>query len=394
MDSIKLNSIYVCNDKESLEQYRIKLNDAIKNKASYPSECDLPEIYIEGNKEIDFGENFGEPYYSEIDINVINSTNTSSCGKKYSNYDRIISSIPYIIKNECKPIAVLKDGDNYCIINGKHRFLAYTLLEKKILPVSIRERSSEKEKMSYSLIEYRRELYNDEGNVIAYPEQVMKFYKENKSLFDDISCVEMKCLEQDKKYSLVLKKRNDDIIEIKNGISAGNEYRSSRVVKELISNCGYDIDIEFIKKHTEFVLKDKYDAHNIVFDTGISLEEKEQEYILEKIANWEQFPFDYGFKNQKILKLHTFLSKYKEFETSNTDFTFYNSGMIYGNEKTEVYYFVGSDSIENKENYVYIFKDKGLIESNLKVQYLGRVGKDNALYKRILIKEKVFEEPF
>lgn len=387
MVSIKLNCIYVCNDKESLEQYRIKLNDAIKNKASYPSECILPEIYIEGNQEIDFGGNFGEPYYSEIDINLINSTNTSSCKKVYSNYDRVINSIPYIIKNECKPIAVLKDGDNYCIINGKHRFLAYTLLGKKVLPVSIRERSSEKETKSCSIIEYRRKLYNDDGYAVVYPEQILEFYKENKSLFDDVSCVEMRCLEQDKKYSLVLKKRSGDIIEIKNGISAGNEYRSSRVVKELISNCGYDIDMEFIKNHSEFVLEDKHDANNIVFDINIFVDEGEQEDILERMAEWKRFPFNDELQNQKILKLHSLLSKYKEFETKGTHFTGYNSGMIQGNQKTEVYYFAGSDSIESKENYVYIFKDSGFVKSNLKVRYLGRVGKDNALYKRISYKE-------
>lgn len=384
MDNIKLNSIYVCKDKEKLEQYRIGLNNAIKNKASYPSKYDLPEIYIEGNKEIDFGGNFGEPYYSEIDINLINSTNTSSCGKVYSNYDRVMQSIPFIVRNECKPIAVLKVGDKYCILNGKHRFLAYTLLGKKVLPVSIRERSSEREKIPYSIMEYRRELYEDDGNIIAYPEQVMKIYEENQSLFDDISCVEMKCLEQDKKYSLVLKKRNGDIIEIKNGISSGNEYRSSIVVKELISNCGYDIDVEFIKKHSEFVLENKYDAHNIFFDRNIFIDEREQEYILSRMSEWKEFSFDDELQNQKILKLHSFLSKYKEFETKGTHFTFYNSGMLHGNEETEVYYFVGSDSIETKENHVYIFKDNRLAESNLKVQYIGRISKKDALYKSIL----------
>ncbi len=387
MDSIKLNRIYACNDKERLEQYRIKLNDATKNGANYPSECILPEIYIEGNEEIDLGENFGEPYYSEIDINLINSTNTSSCQKVYSNYDRVINSISYIVRNECKPIAVLKDGDNYCIINGKHRFLAHTLLGKKVLPVSIRERSSEEVKKSCSIIEYRRELYNDDGYAIVCPEQILKFYKENKSLFDDVSCVEMKCLEQDKKYSLVLKKRSGDIIEIKNGISAGNEYRSSRVVKELISNCGYDIDMEFIKNHSEFVLEDKHDANNIVFNINIFVDEGEQEDILERMAEWKGFPFNDELQNQKILKLHSLLSKYKEFETTNADFTVYNSGVIHENEKAEVYYFVGSDSIESKGNYVYIFKDDGLTESNLKIQYLGRVGKDNTLYERISLKE-------
>ena len=116
-------------------------------------------------------------------------------------------------------------------------------------------------------------------------------------------------------------------------------------------------------------------------------DEGEQEDIFERMAEWKGFPFNDELQNQKILKLHSLLSKYKEFETKGTHFTGYNSGMIQGDQKTEVYYFVGSDSIESKENYVYIFKDAGLIESNLKVQFLGRVGKDNALYKRISLKE-------
>ena len=140
MGKVKLNSIYMCDDVKGLEQYRKKLLDAVERRAAYPMEKELPHIYIKGNREIDLGEEFGEPYYSEIDIDLITSTNTSACGKLYSAYERIINSMQYIKEKKCKPIEVYKVGDSYHINNGKHRFFAYSLLGEKIIPVSIREK--------------------------------------------------------------------------------------------------------------------------------------------------------------------------------------------------------------------------------------------------------------
>lgn len=388
MSGIRLNSIYMCSDEEKLEQYRNKLYMAIDKKSDYPIESDLPDIYIKGNEEIDLGGRFSEqPYYAEIDINLISSTNTSSSGKIYSNYDRVIESIPYIIENKCRPIAVLKDGDRYYITNGKHRFLAYTLLKEKFIPVSITERVMENEESlsSNNLIEYRRNIYDDDGYSISFPEQIMEFYKENEELFKDIYSVEMECLEQNKNYRLRLTKRNGDIIEIKNGISSGNEYRSSKVVKELLAHCGYDVDMEFIKTHSEFILEEKYDANNIAFNTNLLLEEKEQEYIMSRITEIKPYSIssNISLEERKINKLHSFLSKYKDFETLGGNITIYNCGIIHSKSDINVFYFVGSDSIDGKENYIYIFKDNDLTESNLKVRYLGRVGKGNILYDRI-----------
>lgn len=387
MSGIRLNSIYMCSDEEKLEQYRNKLYMAIDNKSDYPIESDLPDIYIKGNEEIDLGGRFSkQPYYAEIDINLISSTNTSSSGKIYSNYDRVIESIPYIIENKCRPIAVQKDGDRYYIINGKHRFLAYTLLKEKFIPVSITERIMENEESlsSNSLIEYRRNIYNDGGYSISFPEQIMEFYKENEDLFKNICSVEMECLEKNKKYRLKLTKRNEDIIEIRNGISSGNEYRSSKVVKELLAHCGYDVDMEFIKTHSEFILKDKYDANNIVFNKKLLLEEREQEYIMSRITEIKPYSFsNISLEERKIKKLHTFLLKYEDFETLDGYITLYNCGIIHSKSDINVFYFVGSDSKDGKENYIYIFKDNDLTESNLKVRYLGRVGKGNILYDRV-----------
>lgn len=381
MGSIKLNSIYMCNDMEKIELYREKLYKAIQNKTEYPDESDLPPIYIEGNREINLNGYFDEPYYKEIEVGLIASTNTSQCGTVYSNYIRVTKSIPYILNDNCKPIAVLREGDKYYIENGKHRFLAYTLLGAKTIPVSIREKISCKQEILHNAIEFKRGLYSDDGNSISYPEHVINFYNENRELFRDINRIKMKCLEINKKYQLSLIKSNGDVIEINNGISAGSEYRSSKMTKEIITNCGFDIDMNFIKEHSEFFLEDKYDAHNILFDINITFEKKDRKNILEKVGNIEYFPFTVEEKNNKIFKLHSFLSSYHKFETKGTHITTYNSGMVNVNEK--VYYFVGSDCIKNGENYVYIFSDDKFQKSNLNIRYLGRISKSDGLYRKI-----------
>lgn len=379
MGNIKLNSIYMCDDIEKIELYREKLHKAIQDETEYPDEGDLPLIYIEGNREINLNSYFGEPYYKEIGL--ITSTNTSRCGKVYSNYIRVIKSIPYILSDKCKPIAVLREGDKYYIENGKHRFLAYTLLGAKTIPVSIREKISYKQEILHSAIEFKREIYNDNGQSISYPEHIIDFYNENRELFKDIKRIKMRCLELNKKYQLSLIRSNGDVIEINNGISAGNEYRSSKVAKELIANCGFDIDMNFIKEHSEFFLEEKYDAHNIFFDINMSLEEKDRKNIIEKVGQIEYFPFAVEEKDNKIYKLQYFLSLYQKFETKGTHLTTYNSGMVNVNKK--IYYFVGSDCVNNGKNYIYIFSDDKFRESNLNVRYLGRISKSDSLYRKI-----------
>lgn len=128
------------------------------------------------------------------------------------------------------------------------------------------------------------------------------------------------------------------------------------------------------------------DYNNISFDINTLLDEKEQEHIMTRIKEMSFYIIsnDDTVAERKILKLHTLLSKYKEFETRGTDFSVHNSGIIYSKGDTEVYYFVGSNRKNSDENYVYIFKDFGLTESNLNVEYLGRVGKGNILYEKIL----------
>lgn len=378
---MELNNIYRCDEEEKLKEYRQKLYNAIQEKKNYPEEGELPDIYIVENKEIDLSGNFGEPYYSEIDINLINSTNTSSCGKVYSNYERVIRSIPYIQRNECRPISVIKDGNCYYVKNGKHRFLAYTLLEQKNIPVSIQEKVSDETAYQYCAVEYKRNLYSDDGNIISYPEQMLEFYNNNQELFIDIKRIEMKCIEKNKKYQLVLVKGNGDIIEFKNGISAGNGYRSSKVVKEIISGCGFDIDMNFIKENLEFTLEEKDDAHNIHFCLISLLENDDMISIQGNIEGIDYYMSLPDERQQKINKLHSILVKYKEFNTVGTYFTAYNSGIM--ELQNGVYYFIGSDCVDNDKNYIYLFRQDSFSESNLDVKFLCRISREEELYNKI-----------
>lgn len=88
------------------------------------------------------------------------------------------------------------------------------------------------------MVEYKRNLYSDDGGDISYPEKALEFFDRNENLFQNIVRGEMKCLEEQKRYCLKLAKESGDIIEFKNGVSAGNEFWSSEVAKEIISRCG------------------------------------------------------------------------------------------------------------------------------------------------------------
>jgi|LGVF01.2.fsa_nt_gb hypothetical protein len=156
--------MYICKEIEKLEKCRCKLRNINKNE--YPKEEEIPLIYVENKNSrntVDLRANYGMPYYDEIDINLVTETNTS-CSRQviYSNYERVLMSINYIKKNECRPISILKDDNNYYIENGKHRYLAHILLGKDKMPVSIRERVKDRED-NFKFIQYKRALFSDDG---------------------------------------------------------------------------------------------------------------------------------------------------------------------------------------------------------------------------------------
>lgn len=360
--------MYICEDEKKLEQYRNKLKDMAGDH--YPVEVELPLIYVEkgGAKKIELQAMYGEPYYDEIDINLISETNTSE-GRKviYSNYERVIRSIPYVKDNKCKPISVLKDGDAYYIENGKHRYLAHIILGKEKIPVSIKERVEQREEDN-DFIRYKRKLFSDDGTVISYPEQVMEFYKENKQMFTDIRSVEMQRIEGTKKYILLLTKSNEDVIEISNGVSAGNDIRSSMVAMRLIKECGYDVDEEFIKTHCEFVLKHKYDANNLVFHEMLLSDN----IVMNIRSNIDALKRMSEENESKLFKLHSFLCKYESFSTGEAHLEIFQTGELVLNNL--VYYLISSEDKNCSEKvYTYVFMQEKKAESNLDTKYMGRI---------------------
>lgn len=360
--------MYECDNKIQLNEFKIKLEKAIHKQSKYPEEEELPLIYMKDNRYIDLQADYGIPYYAEIDVSLINSTNTSSVRKIiYSNYSRVIDSISFILDNECKPISILKDGDIYYIQNGKHRYLAHILLGKKIIPVSIRERVKEKE-LDFNFIQFKRNLYEDDGHIISYPDKIINFYEKNTEIFESIKRVEMKCVVENKKYQLALRRYDQDVIELSNGVSAGNLYRSSIVSMELIKKCGFDIDEEFISTHKEFVLEGRYDANNLKFDEKMNLS---FDIIANIKNNMSEFK-KYQSNESKINKLHSLLSQYKLFNTYGTHMEIYYTGrMILNNE---ICYIISSaDKNDSRIIYTYVFSQEDNSESNLKTKYLGRI---------------------
>lgn len=363
--------MYICEDEKKLEQYRNKLKGM--DRYDYPEEVELPLIYVEkgGAKEIELQAVYGEPYYDEIDINLISETNTSGARKViYSNYERVMRSIPYIEENKCRPISVLKDGDAYYIENGKHRYLAHIILGKEKIPVSIRERVEQTEEDN-GCIRYMRKLFHDGEHKISYPEQVMAFFEENKQIFADVERVEMRHIEGTKKYILLLTKFNQDVIEISNGVSAGSDIRSSMIAMRLIKECGFDIDEEFIKTHCEFVLEDKYDANNLLFHEATLLDD-----VVMNIRNSMNVLEGMSEENEsKIFKLHSFLCKYEPFSICGTYLDIFRTGKIVLDNL--VYYLISSaDKDCLGEIHTYVFMQENELESNLDTKYVGRIASE------------------
>ena len=364
--------MYICKNEEKLKRYREKLII----KKIIPEESELPFIYVdsEGYNNVDRKAEYGTPYYDEIDINLINATNTSSSRDKiYSNYPRVTECFEYILDNKCRPINVLKDGDIYYIDNGKHRYLAHILLDKKIIPVSIREKVKSKmsnkiEEVKNSFIQYKRNLYDDDGKHNVNPEDVLEFYKKYKCLFEGINKIQMS--KNQGKYKLVLTRNNQDTIEICNGISSGNNLRSSMVVMELIQKCGYDIDDTFIMTHSEFILKDEHDANNIEFNTKVLPSDVINE-IKESISKFNHVDEKDKDNYNKLTTLDNFIMKCECFNAQQTYLEYFDTGIL--NTLDRVYYIITREGSDKEKTYSYIFCQKDNSLSNLKTKYLGRI---------------------
>ena len=277
------------------------------------------------------------------------------------------------LHNKCRPINVLKDGDIYYIDNGKHRYLAHILLDKKIIPVSIREKVKSKmsnkiEEDKNSFIQYKRNLYDDDGKHNVNPEDVLEFYKKYKCLFEGKNKIQMS--KNQGKYKLVLTRNNQDTIEICNGISSGNNLRSSMVVMELIQKCGYDIDDTFIMTHSEFILKDEHDANNIEFNTKVLPSDVINE-IKESISKFNHVDEKDKDNYNKLTTLDNFIMKCECFNAQQTYLEYFDTGIL--NTLDRVYYIITREGSDKEKTYSYIFCQKDNSLSNLKTKYLGRI---------------------
>lgn len=376
--------MFTCDDKHRLAIYMEKLQRAIITGSEYPGRSELPLVYIKNPVAFDTTLEFSEPYYVEMDISLVNATNTSDARNLiYSNYERVIDSIPYILKNECRPISILKNRNQYYIANGKHRYLAHILLGKDIIPVSICEATENVKNKDLDMIEYKKKNFSDDGVHIAYPSKILDFYDANLALFKDVCLVRMHCIEYGKRYRLTLERKSGEEIIIKSGISAGNSNKSSEVCCELIKRVGFDIDMMFIQEHHEFVLENKYDANNIKFTRDKKIPDFDRKNIRAYLKTALYFDCRQDIES-KIMRLLSILANYKEFNTTVCLFTWNNSGYI---EVNGIYYYlVGSDSMKTNgkdfTNYIYIFRQNRFSESNLDINYLGRVEKGDSLYVR------------
>lgn len=132
--------MYICHDKEKLSEIIIRMREAAEGKAEYPNEEEIPQITMDYySYYVPLGE-FEECHYEELNIEKINDTNSGREDRIYSNYSRVVGSMRYIIRGECEPIIVKKDGERYYIEDGKHRYVAHILLGLDKIPVKICER--------------------------------------------------------------------------------------------------------------------------------------------------------------------------------------------------------------------------------------------------------------
>lgn len=370
--------------KDKFNEYVIGLEKAMVegNWQKYMESHDDPEVHFKSSYTHDYcSKRLSSPYYSEISVDLVSSCNTSSARKKIpSNFKRVINSIPYILKNECIPIEVIKHGDEFYIKNGKHRFYAHILLKRKVIPVSIREIISEDEsRITNSMITIHRPYYDNGGMGIAYPEKAIDFLHKYEDLFESTLSVEMITSEDSKKSLLKFTLQGGDVIEFLGCCTAGNRFRSSKATCDILNKCGYQVDLKYIENNLTFKLENKRDAHNISFDTEIKIDT-----IKEKILPNTDLrkSWDYSEEVQEdIFKLHSYLSNYKPFDTSVTLFSSNSSSFLKLDDKK--FYLVGSENRRSIDS-IYIFFDSSLPFNNLTVEFLGVIHSDDEIYKKLI----------
>ena len=357
-------------NREEYEQYTEGLQAVLTNGnwRQYMTGKMCPNIYFDKPKVPELcGAILGNPYYEEISIEKIVSCNTSVARREIpSNIERVINAVPYIVDNKCMPIAVIKFEEGYYIENGKHRFYAHLLLQKKTIPVSIRNIDDISSKTN--MISISKPYYNNDGMPLAYPEKVLDFYERYSVIFQCVKRVEM--AQKNGISILTLSLENADAIIFNGCCSSGNRQRSSQITCELLQKIGYLVDMDYISSHLEFCLENKNDANNINFNITTELF-KIEKYIIPNLV--QKKTWDKSEAIQKdLFKLHDFICRngIEYFDTSASSLIEVNG---------TYYYIVGTEDNDNGGT-LYFFEDTVFPFDNLKIKFIGAIRKGECYY--------------
>jgi hypothetical protein len=365
-------------NKEKFEAYHNGLIQAVKDGAyrKYLHEENDPLVYIKERISVDFPEKYST-HYIEIPVEKITGCNISDVRKRIidpNNWARVIDSIGYILENKCRPITVINVGADYFIHDGKHRFYAHLLLKEKTIPVCLIKES----KIEVDIIpEFRIETYSS-VDVPRDPSNALSFFKQYKQEFGRVEEAIMEGNQNSLNYTFKLKNADKQHMVFENSCTSGNKWRSSAVTLQILQECGYQVDEQYIEEHTSFKLTDVRTAHKINFDN---------------------FSFDYNnFKTQflsdvvkiescwdndnitELYQIHEYIYKDPINETAISHFSHYCSFICYGN--TYNYFIVGSEKYksDSKENTIYIFKDKSIPFNNMSLVFIGKINMHNVHY--------------
>jgi len=368
-------------DEQNFINYVNELEKVIEDKKEqYVREHGDPGIYIKEDIIPELNNvQCSDPYYDEINIGLITGCNVSNSRKEIpSNFERVISSIRYILKNECMPIAVIKHKDGFYIENGKHRFYAHVLLKKGTIPVSIREIVDKMQTINKNMITISSPFYNNDGMKIAYPEKAVEFFRQYKQLFKSVKCIEMVSKDDSRNNCLKITLSNCDEINFVGCCTAGSAIKSSQITCDLLNECGYKVDMKFISTHSSFKLEDKRDAHNINFSVG-----RNMDIINDVLVANIKMKKAYNDNEQMILdffKLHSYICDYEVFECPCTHFSCYSSSFLKIDNK--FYYLVGAENRYSIDS-IYIFMDSYFPFNNLTVEFLGVISCKDQLYQKL-----------
>lgn len=368
------NQLINYKDKEAFEDYRKRLSKYIeKGDSSYLEfmrKNGNPFSYLEEFriKNFDYCNlNIQTPYYDEININEITSANSDAILD--NNFPRVINSIKYILKDECEPISLIKFKDGYYIKDGKHRYFAYVLLGKEKIPASIQRTDGIEQSNNSCMISINRPFYHG----LAYPEIALEFFHEHKSMFENVRLIKML---EDK---MIIELSNNDVITFNGCCLSGNDNRSAKAAIEIIRQCGYNINNEYIQKHKTFVLEDKNGAHNMNFDCSNDMITVNSVII----PNFKKVNNTVLRDKEFDLVLHL-LCAHKRFNQMPTDLSPCVSSVLEIGDK--VYYLIvliGRAGSPNNEGSIYIIEGNNEFNS-LDLRFIATFTKSSKEYKQLV----------